>query len=109
MRRDRHGEDTAWPAVLSPVLLSGAVAAAVAAGMLRIGAPEAAPIASVRLGNMTAAYAARAAAEGATAKDVRASGEALETALDQVARRRGEALLPAVLAQREMAPVGEKS
>ena len=96
MRRDRHREDAAaWPVMLSAVLISGAVAAAVAAAMLRFGAPEDASIVGVRLGEMTAAYTARAASEGKTAEDVRAWGEALEAALDHVAERHGVVLLPA--------------
>ena len=86
---------SSWPVMVSAVLLSGAVAAAVAAATVRLAAPEAASIASVRLGEMTAAYTARAAAEGRTAEDVRAWGEALETALDRVAHRHGVVLLPA--------------
>ena len=81
--------------VLCAALLAGGVAAAVAAGMVRLGAPEAASIASVRLGEMTAAYTTRAAAEGGTAEDVRAWGEALEAALGWVSRRHGVVLLPA--------------
>ena len=81
--------------VLCAALLAGGVAAAVAAAVLRLGAPEAASIASVRLGEMTAAYTTRAAAEGGTAGDVRAWGEALEAALDRVSRRHGAVLLPA--------------
>ncbi len=81
--------------VLCAALLAGGVAAAVAAAVLRLGAPEAASIASVRLGEMTAAYTTRAAAEGGTSEDVRAWGEALEAALDHVAERRGVVLLPA--------------
>ena len=87
--------DSMWPVMVSAVLLSGAVAAAVAAAMLRFGAPGCAPIASVRLGDMTAAYTIRAAAEGGTAEDVRAWGAALETALDRVSRRHAAVLLPA--------------
>ena len=79
----RHGEEAAWPAVLSSVLLSGAA--------LRYGMGPS--TGSVRLGEMTAVYAARAVVEGGTAEDVRAW--ALDTALDRVARRRGAALLPA--------------
>ncbi len=120
--------DPGWPVLLSAVLLSGAVAAAVAAAMLRYGVEPAPGIASVRLGEMTAAYTTRAAAEGDMAEDVRAWGAALEHALDRVAERRGVVLLPAravatgapdltpeveaalaaVLALREAAPVGEK-
>ena len=64
----------AWPVLLSAVLLSGAVAAAVAAATLRYGVERAPEIASVRLGEMTAAYTTRAAAEGKTAEDVRGLG-----------------------------------
>ena len=90
---DRSGSN--WPVMVSAVLLSGGVAAAVAAAMLRLGAPEAATIASVRLGEMTAAYTTRAATEGRTAEDVRAWGEALEAALDRVALQNRLVLLPA--------------
>ena len=98
---DRKG--SSWPVMVSAVLLSGAVAAAVAAAILRYGPDldpgygvEAPPrVAGVRLGEMTAAYTTRAAAEGGTAEDVRAWGEALEAALDHVAERRGVVLLPA--------------
>ena len=92
---DMSRSEAVWPVLLSAALLSGGVAAAVAAAMLRLGAPEPAPIASVRLGEMTAAYTTRAAAEGRSAEDVRAWGEALETALDRVSRRHGAVLLPA--------------
>ena len=57
-----------WPVMVSAVLLSGAVAAAVAAGTVRYGVEEPPRIASVRLGEMTAAYTTRAATEG---RDVR--------------------------------------
>ena len=90
---DRSG--SSWPVTVSAVLLSGAVAAAVAAATLRYGVEEPPRIAGVRLAEMTAAYATRAASEGRTAEDVRAWGAALETALDRVAERRGVVLLPA--------------
>ena len=77
------------------VLLSGGVAAAVAAATVRMAAPEAPRIASVRLGEMTAAWTTRAAAEGRSAEEVRAWGEALEAALDRVAARHRLVLLPA--------------
>ena len=86
---------TDWPVLVSAVLLSGAVAAAVAAGVLRYGMEPAPRIAGVRLAEITAAYTTRAATEGATAEDVRAWGVALETALDRVAERHGAVLLPA--------------
>ena len=77
------------------VLLSGAAAAAVAAATVRMTAPEGPRIASVRLAAMTAAWTARAAAEGRASGDVRAWGVALEAALDHVAERHGVVLLPA--------------
>ena len=86
---------SSWPVMVSAVLLSGAVAAAVAAAMLRYGVEPAPGIASARLGEMTAAYTTRAASEGESAEDVRAWGEALEAALDRVAHRHGVVLLPA--------------
>ena len=120
----------------SALLLSGGVAAAVAAATLRLGPDfvpgygvEAPPrIAGVRLAEITAAYTTRAASEGKDAEDVRAWGAALEIALDRVARRHGAVLLPAravaagapdltrqveaalaaVLARRGTAPAGEK-
>ena len=52
-------------------------------------------IASVRIGEITAAYTTRAAAQRRTAKDVRIWGAALEAALDGVAQRHGVVLLPA--------------
>ena len=90
---DRNG--SSWPVMVSAVLLSGAVAAAVATAVLRHGAESAPGVASVRLGEMTAAWTARAAAENQTAEDVRAWGEALEAALGRVSRRHGAVLLPA--------------
>ena len=92
---DTEAPVPAWPVLVSAVLLSGAVAAAVAAATVRLIAPEAPGVASVRLGEMTAAYTTLAAAEGGTAEDVRAWGEALETALDRISRRHGAVLLPA--------------
>lgn len=86
---------SSWPVLVSAVLLSGAVAAAVAAATLRYGVEPAPGIAGVRLGEMTAGYTTRAAAEGGTAEDVRAWGAALETALDRVAAHRRVVLLPA--------------
>ena len=84
-----------WPVVVSAVLLSGAVAAAVAAATLRYGVEPPPRIASVRLADITAAYITRAAAAGQSAEDVRAWGAALEAALGSVARRHGVVLLPA--------------
>ena len=90
---DRGG--SSWPVMASAVLLSGAVAAAVAAATLRYGVEEPPRIASVRLGEITAAYTTRAAAEGRTSEDVRTWGAALGAALDHVAARHGAVLLPA--------------
>ena len=90
---DRNG--SIWPVMVSAVLLSGAVAAAVAAATVRLGLPEAPGIASVRLGELAAAWTTRAATEGRTAEEVRAWGAALETALDRVAETHGVVLLPA--------------
>ncbi len=87
--------DSAWPAMVSAVLLSGAVAAAVAAATLRYGIESPPRIAGVRLAEMTAAWTTRAAAEGRSASEVRAWGAALETALDRVAHDHGVVLLPA--------------
>ena len=81
--------------MVSAVLLSGAVAAAVAAGTLRYGVEDPPRIAGVRLAEITAAYTTRAATEGRTAEDVRAWGAALEAALERVAARHGAVLLPA--------------
>ena len=99
-RRTRRGrDDAAWPVVLSSVLLAGAVAAAVSAAMLRFAPVDAPRIASVRLGEMTARYAVKAAGENApaaaAASDARAWGTALETALGRVAARHRVVLLPA--------------
>ena len=101
-RRDDPGSASgasAWPVVLSAVLLAGAVAAAVSAAMLRFGPDDSPRIASVRLGEMTARYAVKAAGENApaaaAARDARAWGTALETALARVAARHGVVLLPA--------------
>ena len=90
---DRNG--AVWPVMVSAVLLSGAVAAAVAAGTLRYGVEPPPRIASVRLAEITAAWTTRAAAEGRTAGDARAWGVALEAALGRVAETHGAVLLPA--------------
>ena len=99
-RRSRRGRyDAAWPVVLSAVLLAGAVAAAVSAAMLRFAPVDGPRIASVRLGEMTATYAVKAAGENAAAaavaSDARAWGTALEAALARVAARHDVVLLPA--------------
>ena len=87
--------DSAWPAMVSAVLLSGAVAAAVAAATLRYGVESPPRIAGVRLAEMAAAWTTRAATEGRSASEVRAWGTSLETALDRVAHDHGVVLLPA--------------
>ena len=92
---DMAGRDPGWPVLLSAALLSGAVAAAVAAATLRYGVEPAPRIAGVHLAEMTAAYTTRAATEGRSAEDVRAWGAALEAALDRVAEHHGVVLLPA--------------
>ena len=81
--------------MVSAVLLSGAVAAAVAAATLRYGVEPPPRIAGVRLAEIAAAYTTRAASEGESAEDVRAWGKALEAALDRVAERHRLVLLPA--------------
>ena len=87
--------DSAWPVMVSAVLLSGAIAAAVAAAVLRYGSEPPPRIASVRLAEITAAWTTRAASEGVTPEGVRAWGAALEAALDRVAHNHGVVLLPA--------------
>ena len=77
------------------LLLSGGMAAAVAAATLRFGVEAPPRLAGVRLAEITVAYTTRAAAEGRTSEDVRAWGAALEAALDHVAERHGAVLLPA--------------
>ena len=86
---------SAWPVLVSAVLLSGAMAAAVAAGVLRYGMEPPPRIAGVRLAEMTVAWTTQATAEGVSAEAARAWGAALETALDRVAQDHGVVLLPA--------------
>ena len=87
--------DSAWPVTVSAVLLSGAVAAAIAAATLRYGIESPPRIAGVRLAEMTAAWTTQAATEGRSAAEVRAWGTALEAALNDVAARHRVVLLPA--------------
>ena len=95
-RSDLSGRfDAAWPLMVSAVLLSGAVAAAVAAATVRLAAPEVPRIAGVRLAEITAAYTTRAATVGETPEGVRAWGAALEAALQRVSSQHGAVLLPA--------------
>ena len=87
--------EPAWPVMVSALLLSGAVAAAVAATILRYGNEPPPKIASVRLAELTATWTTEAVTAGRTVEEVRAWGAALETALDRVAERHGAVLLPA--------------
>ena len=81
------------------VLLAGGVAAAVSAAMVRYAADDAPRIASVRLGELAADYAANAARTDATgqetARTVRAWAFGLEDALAEVAKHHRAVLLPA--------------
>ena len=95
MKADMGRDGSVWPMMVSAVLLSGAVAAAVGAATLRYGVEEPPRVAGVRLAEITAAYTTRAASEGKSAEDVRAWGEALEAALDRIAARHRLVLLPA--------------
>ena len=95
MQRKAERSDAAWPVIVSAVLLSGAVAAAVAAATVRLGTDRPQRIAGVRLAEIAAEYTARAASEGMAVDDVRAWGAALEAALDHVAERDGLVLIPA--------------
>ena len=79
----------------SALLLSGGVAAAIAAATLRYGVEPPPRIAGVRLAEITAAYTTRAATEGRTSEEVRAWGAALEAALGRIAERHRAVLLPA--------------
>ena len=54
-RGEGHRDAAIWPVILSAVLLSGAVAAAVSAATVRFASVEAPQIASVRIGEFTAA------------------------------------------------------
>lgn len=85
--------------LVSAVLLSAGVAAAVAAGTVRLAETGAPRIASVRLTELVSEHAAEAAREYAgtqeTAAATRAWALALEAALDDVAGRGGLVLLPA--------------
>ncbi len=94
--------DSAWPVMVSAVLLSGAVAAAVAAATMRLAVPEAPGIASVRLGEMTAAWTTRAATEGKTAEDVRVWGVALDGTVRALAIRDIALSVPALDAREKL-------
>jgi len=81
------------------VLLAAGVAAAVSAAVTRLGAAPAPGIATVRLGELTAAWAVRTADSGASADAsaarTRAWAAALEKALRETAERHRVVLLPA--------------
>ncbi len=81
------------------VLLAAGVAAAVSAAVTRLGAAPAPGIATVRLGELTAAWAVRAADSGASADAsaarTRAWAAALERTLRETADRHRVVLLPA--------------
>ena len=85
--------------LVSAVLLAAGVSAVVAAATVRLGVEDPPRIASVRLAELTAAYAAVAARDGnsaeATARAVRKWARALDLALAEVADRRNAVLLPA--------------
>ena len=86
--------------VLAAALLASGVAAAVAAGMVRLAAGDGSPrIATVRLAELAAEHGSRAVRADAsaeeTAADVRAWAFALERALGEVARTHRVVLLPA--------------
>jgi len=84
--------------ILSTVLLAAGVAAAVAAGVTRMAAENGPPVASVRLAELAAEHAERAAQGGGSADEIRAStrawAAALEQALGEIAERRRVVLLP---------------
>ena len=80
------------------VLLAAGVAAAVAAGVTRMAGENGPQIASVRLAELAAEHAERAAQGGGSADEIRAStrawAAALERALGEIAERRRVVLLP---------------
>ena len=84
--------------LVSAVLLAAGVAAAVAAGVARIANDRGPHIASVRLAELAAEHAERAARAGAPADGIREStrawAAALERALGEIAERRRMVLLP---------------
>ena len=81
------------------VLLASGVAAAVAAGVARIAAEDGPRIASVRIAELAAEHAEKAARADASADEIQAStrawAAALEQALSEIVRRRQMVLLPA--------------
>ena len=87
--------DGSGAVLASAVLLAGGVAAAVATAAVRLAPPEAPAIATVRLAELTAQFATRAAGNGGSAHGARAWATALERALDLVAEREGVVLVPA--------------
>ena len=91
----RGRDDAMAPVLLSAALLAGGIAAAVSVAAVRLAPPGTPPVASVRIAELTAAFAIGAAEEDGSAQAVRAWGAALERALALVAERRGVVLLPA--------------
>lgn len=85
--------------LLSAMLLAGGVAAAVAAGVVRITVDDGPRTVSVRLGELAAEHAADTARADGTAEEAAAAARAwagaLEAALDRVAAHHGAVLLPA--------------
>jgi len=85
--------------VLSAMLLACGVAAAVAAGVVRMSADEGPRIVSVRLGELAAEHAAKAVRADASPGEIAAASRtwamALEEALGEVSGRHGAVLLPA--------------
>ena len=81
------------------VLLAVGISAAVSAAVMRFGAAPAPGIATVRLGEIAAAWAVKAAGENTpaetTAANARLWAAALETALRETAARHQAVLLPA--------------
>ncbi len=84
--------------LVSAVLLAAGVAAAVAAGVMRVTTDRGPHIASVRLSELAAEHAERAARAGMPAEEIREStrawAAALERALGDIAERRRVVLLP---------------
>ncbi len=84
--------------VLSAMLLAAGVAAAVAAGAVRLSVDEGPRIASVRLAELAAEHAERAAHRGASADEIQTStrlwAAALERTLGDIVGRRDVVLLP---------------
>ncbi len=83
--------------LLAAMMLAAGVAAAVSAGIVKLGAQDGPTVASVRLAEIVAAESAVVAKADAetVAAATRAWARALEAALAEVAARHGAVLLPA--------------